>query len=466
MSQSTPDKIPALLPHASGHQFVFYGDACSGVSGALHEETFAATNSIVQRLEPAPEFLIFAGDEIRGLTTSEEDLRSQWAFWFEEEMAWLDREKTPIYHCTSNHTTYNRMSERVFADVMRRMPRNGPVDQLGLSYFVRNGDLLMVFIHTSWSGQGGEGHIETRWLKSVLQANADARHKFVVGHHPVFPVNGYAGEYDIVIGREYASEFWQLLVDHDVFAYLCSHVLAFDVQVHDGVLQWLSGGAGTAHRMPEGIEYLHCVQAKIDNTGLQYQVLDQSGRVKERLSWPFSLDAMSPWITASSTQLASKDLGLGSEMKPIVAIHVCAVLAEDSAAAQTLVAAYKDDESLPTLWVGLTGQCQRLTVTLAPTPGRSPQYWFGPSLANLDERHKKVCELDLYVVLHRHMGPGGMLFRFGETGAWHSMESGMPVGIGKLKLPDLWRIGADLSGERSFAGRDLRVRCCTVDGSL
>ena len=72
-------------------------------------------------------------------------------------------------------------------------------------------------------------------------------------------------------------------------AYLCSHILAFDVQAHRGVLQVCTAGAGTAHRMPEDIEYLHCVQAAIDAEGLRYQVIDVEGRVREELSWPVIL---------------------------------------------------------------------------------------------------------------------------------------------------------------------------------
>ena len=59
-----PEPIPALLPQGNGHQFVLYGDACSGIPGALHERSFAAVNAVVRRLMPQPEFIIFAGDEI------------------------------------------------------------------------------------------------------------------------------------------------------------------------------------------------------------------------------------------------------------------------------------------------------------------------------------------------------------------------------------------------------------------
>ncbi|MCB0111384.1 MAG: hypothetical protein KDE53_35930, partial [Caldilineaceae bacterium] len=83
--------IPALTAAIPDHQFVVYADACSGVPGALHEETFAAVNQVIQRLDPPPEFIAFPGDEIRGLTADDDALRDQWQYWFAHEMAWLDR---------------------------------------------------------------------------------------------------------------------------------------------------------------------------------------------------------------------------------------------------------------------------------------------------------------------------------------------------------------------------------------
>jgi hypothetical protein len=76
MSQTPPpdcsgEPIPSLLPRGNGHQFVVYGDACSGVPGSPHESTFAAVNSIVRRLAPQPEFVVFAGDEIAELTMND-----------------------------------------------------------------------------------------------------------------------------------------------------------------------------------------------------------------------------------------------------------------------------------------------------------------------------------------------------------------------------------------------------------
>ena len=253
--------IPSLLPRGPGHQFVVYGDARSGIPGAPHERTFAAVNAVLRRLTPPPEFILFLGDEIAGLTPNPDALRAQWRHWLEREMGWLDRAAIPLWHTTGNHTTYVTLSEVVFRETVGHLPRNGPPGQEGLSYWVRRGDLLMVFVHTLWTGLGGEGHVETEWLGQVLRDHSDARHKLVLGHHPIHPINGFSGAFQREVGPEHAVLFWDTLVEGGVLAYLCSHILAFDVQVHRGVLQICTAGAGTAHRMPEGIEYLHLVQA-------------------------------------------------------------------------------------------------------------------------------------------------------------------------------------------------------------
>jgi hypothetical protein len=415
--------IAALTARGSGHRFVFYGDACSGVPGAPHEATLAATNQVVRRLDPGPEFVIFAGDEIVGLTTDEAELEAQWRYWLDHEMAWLDRTATPLYNTTSNHTTYDTMSERVFTEVLDHLPRNGPPDQQGLSYTVRRDDLLLVFVNTCWSGLGGEGHVEVDWLARVLDGNRDARHRFVVGHHPAFPVNGFSGPYQRELGPEAATAFWDVLVHHRVTAYLCSHILAFDVQVHRGVLQIVSAGAGTAHRMPDETEYLHAVQMAVDDRGLRYQVLDHDGAVRERLSWPLEPDDdCRAWRLSASIETDQT----GPAGRP-----------------EMLVAALSTDDGLAPIWVGLTGVDRRLTVTLSPARGRSPHYWFGPALGT------GPLEVELDVALHRGMGPGGVMWRRPSAGRrpgqWSSLTSASPWGLERLDWPERWLTGRSVN---------------------
>lgn len=245
--------VQALLPRGPRHNFVFYGDSCSGIPGQPHEAKFCGVNAVLRRFLPPPEFIVFLGGEIAGLTVDANELQAQWRYWLESEMGWLHRRTIPLWSTTGNHTAYDRMSETLFRDVLG-MPQHGPSGREGLSYWVRRDDLLLVFAHTLWTGLGGEGHVETSWLRATLRRHADARHKLVIGHHPVHPVNGFAGPYQRAIGPEHAAAFWNTLVCEGVTAYLCSPILAFDVQVHSGVLQICSAGAGTAHRMPEGID--------------------------------------------------------------------------------------------------------------------------------------------------------------------------------------------------------------------
>ncbi|MBA1158999.1 metallophosphoesterase family protein [Microvirga mediterraneensis] len=444
------DEIPALLPRARGHQFVLYGDACSGVPGALHETTFASVNAVIQRLQPQPEFILFPGDEIIGLTADADVLRAQWRHWLDHEMGWLDRRAIPLWHTTGNHTAYDVMSEDVFREVLD-LPRNGPPGQEGLSYWIRRGGLLLVFVHTLWTGLGGEGHVETEWLESVLRQHADARHKLVLGHHPVFPVNGFSGPYQREIGPEHAGRFWDLLVEADVLAYLCSHILAFDVQVHRGVLQICTAGAGTSHRMPEGVEYLHCVQAALDDHGLRYQVLDTDGVARERLEWPMAPLSAERWRDLARGEGPAPVTGQLSPGRRIELRFRGRTAADTVSSAQTLLSAFSRGSIAP-VWIGLQGPRQTLTLIMGREPGRSPHYWIGPSVP-------AGQDFDIHLAINPDMGPGGVLYRPWDEERWTSLSAASPTGLETLLWPDRWSAGHGQHGgeDRPFAGPELMV---------
>ena len=435
--ETAADQIPALLPRGTGHQFLLYGDACSGVADARHEQSFAEINAIIRRLDPSPEFIVFLGDEISGLTPDRNRLLAQWRHWLDAEMAWLDRRAIPMWHATGNHTTYDEMSEQVFREVLA-MPHNGPPGQEGLSYWVRRGDLLVVFVHTLWSGLGGEGFVETRWLEHVLSSHSDALYKLVVGHHPVFSVNGFAGPYQRDVESVSGALFWDILVKHGVRAYLCSHILAFDVQVHRGVLQICTGGGGTAHRMPEGIEYLHCVQMALDDAGLRYQVLDTKGEVREKLDWPSE-----GWRARHQLELATGSmpapLAFPAEHRRLELRFSGSSATAGTNHAQTLLCASRPNE-MPPLWIGLRGERQQLTAIIHYAAGRSPHYWLGPSI-------RPGSEFDLRLQLNWEMGPGGFLYWTSDHAAWTSMSAASPWGLERLQACNEWHVGRSYGSE-------------------
>ncbi|SDR46381.1 Calcineurin-like phosphoesterase [Rhizobiales bacterium GAS113] len=448
-SEGEPEEpIAALLPRGQGEQFVLYGDACSGVPGALHEGKLAAVNAVIRRLAPQPEFIIFPGDEIIGLVADPEELRAQWRHFLQVEMGWLDRKATPIWHATGNHTAYDEMSEAVFREMLDQ-PRNGPPGQEGLSYWVRREDLLMVFVHTLWTGLGGEGHVETEWLRQVLSEHEGARHKLVIGHHPVHPINGFTGAYQREIGPEHAGPFWDILVEAKVLAYVCSHILAFDIQVHRGVLQLCTAGAGTAHRMPEGVEYLHCVQAALDAQGLRYQVLDIEGHVRERLDWPMAETQGTAWRALPLGESQAAWSG-GPRPAQTLALRFTGEAAPTgTAGAQTLLAAFSPGQ-LAKFWVGLSGPSQRLTVIIGRETGRSPSYWLGRSFAPGEA-------FDIELVIHPDMGPGGILAREARDQRWSSLAGASAHGPERLDWPERWSVGHGPAGaqDRRFGGAAL-----------
>ncbi|MEZ4663977.1 MAG: metallophosphoesterase [Caldilineaceae bacterium] len=449
--------LPALTLHDNnGHNFVVYGDCCSGIPGGPHEANFAAVNAVIARLDPPPEFICFLGDEIKGLLADDDALRQQWRYWLDYEMAWLDRTATPLYQCPANHTAYDPASEQVFRQVLSHLPQNGPPDQRGLSYFVRRGDLLLIFVNTMWSGLGGEGRVETAWLAQALADHADARHKLVLGHHPVHPINGFAGAYQRTIEAENGRAFWQILVEHNVLAYLCSHIMAFDVQMHEGVLQILTGGAGTRPLTPD-TEYLHCVQCALDADGLRYQVLDTSGQVREWLRWPLQLPPESVW----------RELTPGVQDAPIVLPKTAAAgdahlviwrfegIAADSdeGTQQTLLSMWDDGPPLAPFWIGLMGAEQRVALLLSPEPGRSPRYWLGPTLAPRQP-------FAIQIAIHTGMGPGGLLWRWRDDAPWSTLRNANAWGAERLIWQPKWGVGCDQRGPqgRPFRGASLRVR--------
>jgi len=446
--------LPALTPKGAGHQFVLYGDSCSGVAGGRHERAHARVNSVVRRFSPPPEFIVYPGDEILGLTGDAAELRRQWTHWLDVEMAWCDRAACPLYNTTGNHTTYDAMSEGVFAEMLGHLPRNGPADQQGLSYVVRRGDLLLVCVNTLWSGLGGEGHVETDWLARTLADHEDARWKFVAGHHPAFAVNGFSGDCARQIAADCVGRFWEVLVENRVFAYLCSHILAFDVQVQTGVLQITTAGAGTVHRMPEGVEYLHCVQAAIDERGLRYQVLDDAAAVRERLVWPPVLPDRTQWraMTTGWTCFNGPDAeGCAGGPTDMTAWRIRGFAGADPRP-QTLFCTSAGPDMLPSLWVGLSGRDRKLTVTLAPEAGRSPHYWFGPALGAGEQ-------FDVELAVHRGMGPGGIIWRPGPDAPWTTLRSASSWGAERLRTPQQAWVGHGPrgGGDTPFCGAALEI---------
>jgi len=457
--------LPALTPRdKTGQHFVLYADCCSGVKGSAYGANLRKVNSVVGRLRPGPDFIAFPGDAVSGFTTDYDALRGQWEYWHGTEMKWLQETGIPLYQSTSNHNTYDPGSEEVFREVHRHVPQNGPADQKGLAYYVRRGNLLYVSTHQPdrrWP-QAPPSYrpdmvFDADWLDRVLTEQKDAKFKFVAGHYPVFPVNGYEESPLWCFKPEERAPFWNVLVRHKVNAYLASHIIAFDVQIHEGVPQIVSGGAGTAYgpggAMPGLTEYLHAVQLAIDDQALRYQVLDVTGTVREQLSWPFSLPLSGKWQPMAGREDTSH-VQSDEQISEVVAWRFRGILGDvtHDAVAQTLLCGWRPEQETADVWVGFHGNPARLTVRLLTGSKLGVQTWEGGSF-------KPETQFDFQLALHPGMGPGGILHRRDDSAPWSSLNSTSPKGTEDLTWPNKWSTGMRYgnSADQPFAGEALQI---------
>lgn len=458
-ASSTPDQdfgdragglpaVPALLPRTpGGHQFVAYGDSCSGIPGTEHERRFRAVNAVLRRLDPQPDFIRFLGDHIAGYTPDADRLRDQWRHFCDVECRDIHHAATERYDLTSNHNTYSNASIAVWRSQFPALPQDGPRGEEGLAYFVRRDSLLLVMLHTAAVERGGDAGISDAamaWLNGVLAAHADARHKLVLGHHPLHPVNGYDEHPKWCVPPDEAARVWDVLVRHRVSAYVCSHIIAFDVQVHGGVLQITSGGAGTAYgpggAMPCPPEYCHLVQLAMDDVGLRLQTRDTAGDVREWLAWPLREASTGGGLIAEgggSCEVA-RPVGWGGASTVVHLLTWHFTVSPAPGPDRDLLSAEAGD-GVHGFAIGV--RAGRLTLRRQDTVGgrRQTTYWHGPVVPG-DQ---------IEVAIHTGMGPGGVLWRPpGPDAGWTSMTTSAPTGFAALSWCGRWRFDPSVRAAR------------------
>lgn len=257
------------------------GDSCSGVSGQKFEANLARIVArVLERSAPA-DALLYLGDHIEGYTDDEARLDAQWSHFLDNEFRPLHERYRRLLHVAGNHDANTRISAAI-CEARMPIPPEARLRK-NLNYVVDLGDAEIVVISTCDLANRGFATIDMDWLEAALDS-LSAPIRLVAGHYPFHPVNGYTEVPKWVFAAEQRAQAWRLFKQAGVQAYLCSHIIAFDVQVHDDIVQLCSGGAGTEYG-PDGVmgpgEFRHFVTCTVSPERFVFEAIDENGRPRE-----------------------------------------------------------------------------------------------------------------------------------------------------------------------------------------
>jgi predicted phosphodiesterase len=132
--------------------------------------------------------------------------------------------------------------------------QSGPANGIETTYSYEYGDAHFIILNEYYDGEsdhatdGDIGDELYQWLFSDLQANTKPL-TFVFGHEPAYPLpdqeSGRMRHANTCLDKypAHRDRFWQLLVDHQVLAYICGHTHNYSVKEFNSVWQIDAGHA-------------------------------------------------------------------------------------------------------------------------------------------------------------------------------------------------------------------------------
>jgi hypothetical protein len=257
------------------------GDSCSGIPGQKFEANLARVVSRILERNDRADALLYLGDHVAGYTDDEAALAAQWDHFLGREFRPLDERHERVLHVAGNHDANTPVSA-AFCEARMPIPSAARLRK-GLNYVVDLGDAEIVVISTCDLANRGFAAVDMPWLEAALRG-CSAPIRLVAGHYPFHPVNGYDETPKWVFPEDQRAQVWRLFRQSGVQAYLCSHIIAFDFQIHDDVVQLCSGGAGTEYGpggvMGEG-EYRHYVTCTVSPARFAFEAIDENGVTRE-----------------------------------------------------------------------------------------------------------------------------------------------------------------------------------------
>ncbi|AFC28255.1 metallophosphoesterase [Paenibacillus mucilaginosus 3016] len=294
---STPVEAPVeatigTVPIAAGKfRFVVMGDS-RGSSNGTNEATLRALLEKVKGLKPAPDFLLFTGDQVTGGYT----VAKQLANW--KNIADDYFPVTSIYPALGNHED----DEKVFSKAFPYLPQNGAEGYGRTVYSFDHGNARFITLNSNRTNEDDDYVIDDAqlaWLEEQLKGAAD-KHRFVQFHVPAYPVGAHLGS-SLDAAPASRDKLWALLDRYRVTAVLVGHEHNYNRRKVDAsfsgsgytfrqeIYQLTIGGAGaplyTGSKENKGVVVgpkasYHYMVVDVDGSRAQFEAYDlQQNRI-------------------------------------------------------------------------------------------------------------------------------------------------------------------------------------------
>ncbi len=261
--QQIQHKLAALEKIQGKFTFVVLGDNRSG------DDIYRKIVALV--MDRRPDFIVNTGDVIKTPGNKQEWTR----FWE------LSKPITvPYFLAVGNHDAHPKvpLSEKTYREEV-----DLPGNELYYSFVAGNSLFIVLdsFMHDQEKKIAGE---QLKWLESLL-SNSQQKHKFVFLHHPLYTDLGKGHHTADSLDKypETRDRLEALLAKYRVTAVFAGHEHYYEKRMVDGFLHIITGGGGAPmYDKEEYGGFNHFVQVTVDGDKVSGEVVDVTGKVRDR----------------------------------------------------------------------------------------------------------------------------------------------------------------------------------------
>lgn len=219
--------------------------------------TASLTPIINYIVDERPDFVLQTGDLITGAQTlmtspAFKNYDTQYAY-YKLVTGPLGRANIPLFVIRGNHDygLYNEdvaLNKAYMADIAGKMPQNGPPDAKGLSYSFIHKKIKFIMIDQYVNAANGIVTLPMDWLRNELESRQGVERIFVMGHSPAYTPDTTASskiaQFNLFDQTDLRDQFWKLLTDNHVTAYVSGHEHLYFRGQANGLPQIVIGDLG------------------------------------------------------------------------------------------------------------------------------------------------------------------------------------------------------------------------------